>query len=110
MAEILYKDENTGAMDLAFDPSNAQIIYADMWSARQVPWEGSLEARRWAFQEIPGDGGGEPLRRRVSRRTSRGSGESHRRAKRRESDLCEHVDAGRLGGIYRSDDARAGNA
>src|SRR5579884_3706419 len=30
--KILYKDENTGAIDLAFDPSNPQTIYADMWA------------------------------------------------------------------------------
>src|SRR4030081_3398640 len=37
--KVLYKDENTGAMALAFDPSNAQTIYATLWSARQGPWE-----------------------------------------------------------------------
>jgi len=37
--KVLYKDENTGAIDLAFDPSNAQTIYAAMWAARQGPWE-----------------------------------------------------------------------
>lgn len=37
--KVLYKDENTGAIALAFDPSNAQTIYADLWSARQGPWE-----------------------------------------------------------------------
>jgi photosystem II stability/assembly factor-like uncharacterized protein len=36
---VLYKDENTGAVDLAFDPSNAQTVYAVMWAARQAPWE-----------------------------------------------------------------------
>jgi len=36
---VLYKDENTGAIDLAFDPANAQNIYAVLWSARQAPWE-----------------------------------------------------------------------
>lgn len=36
--KILYKDENTGAIDLAFDPSNPQTIYADMWSSRRPPW------------------------------------------------------------------------
>ena len=36
---VLYKDENTGAIALAFDPSNARIVYADLWSARQGPWE-----------------------------------------------------------------------
>jgi photosystem II stability/assembly factor-like uncharacterized protein len=37
--KVLGKDENTGAIALAFDPLNAQTIYADLWSARQGPWE-----------------------------------------------------------------------
>src|SRR5437667_4511528 len=36
---ILYKDENTGAADLAFDPTNSQMIYAVLWAARVAPWE-----------------------------------------------------------------------
>src|SRR5882672_3590763 len=36
--KVLYKDENTGAIDLAFDPANSQIIYADMWASRRPPW------------------------------------------------------------------------
>ncbi|PYY18625.1 MAG: glycoside hydrolase, partial [Acidobacteria bacterium] len=36
--KILYKDENTGAIDLAFDPANPQTIYADMWASRRPPW------------------------------------------------------------------------
>ena len=36
---VLYKDENTGAVDLAFDPSNAQTVYAVLWAGRQAPWE-----------------------------------------------------------------------
>ncbi len=37
--KVLYKDENTGAIDLAFDPANAQTVYATLWAARQGPWE-----------------------------------------------------------------------
>ncbi|MGH7649821.1 MAG: WD40/YVTN/BNR-like repeat-containing protein [Gemmatimonadaceae bacterium] len=37
--KVLYKDENTGAVALRFDPSNAQTIYAVLWEARQGPWE-----------------------------------------------------------------------
>src|SRR5216684_2803328 len=37
--KILYKDENTGAADLAFDPTNPQTIYAVLWAARVAPWE-----------------------------------------------------------------------
>ena len=36
---VLYKDENTGAIALGFDPKNSQIIFASLWAARQGPWE-----------------------------------------------------------------------
>jgi hypothetical protein len=35
--KVLYKDENTGAIALAFDPSNPQIIYADLWQRKARP-------------------------------------------------------------------------
>jgi len=37
--KVLYKDENTGGADLAFDPSNPQTVYAVLWAARVAPWE-----------------------------------------------------------------------
>ena len=36
--KIFYKDDDTGATDLAFDPKNPQTLYADMWSSRRPPW------------------------------------------------------------------------
>ena len=36
--KVLYKNADTGAIDLAFDPSNAQTIYAVMWASRRPPW------------------------------------------------------------------------
>src|SRR5262249_181405 len=36
---VLYKDENTGAIQVAFDPTNPRIVYADLWAGRQGPWE-----------------------------------------------------------------------
>ena len=36
---VLFKDENTGAVQVEFDPNNSQILYADLWQARQGPWE-----------------------------------------------------------------------
>ncbi len=36
--KVLYKDENTGAIDLAFDPHEAQTIYAALWQTRRPPW------------------------------------------------------------------------
>ena len=37
--KVLYKDENTGAIDLAFDPHNPRIVYAALWQSREAPWE-----------------------------------------------------------------------
>ena len=36
---VLYKDENSGAIQVEFDPKNPQIVYADLWAGRQGPWE-----------------------------------------------------------------------
>ena len=36
---VLYKDENTGAVDVVLDPRNPDIVYAVLWEARQAPWE-----------------------------------------------------------------------
>ena len=37
--KVLYKNENTGAVQVTIDPKNPQIVYADLWAARQAPWE-----------------------------------------------------------------------
>jgi len=37
--KVLYKDELTGAVDLAFDPRNPRKVYAVLWQAQQGPWE-----------------------------------------------------------------------
>ena len=37
--KVLGSDENTGAIELAFDPKNSRTLYADLWSARLGPWE-----------------------------------------------------------------------
>ncbi|HEY7856619.1 MAG TPA: hypothetical protein VIC32_09250, partial [Terriglobales bacterium] len=34
----LFTDDNTGAIDLSFDPNNAQVIYAALWATRRPPW------------------------------------------------------------------------
>ena len=36
---VLYKDENTGATQVVFDPKNPRIVYADMYAGRLGPWE-----------------------------------------------------------------------
>ena len=37
--KVLYKDENVGASDVEFDPTNPDIAYAGLWEAREGPWE-----------------------------------------------------------------------
>ncbi len=36
--KVLYKDENTGAIDVVFDPKNPSIVYAALWQVRRQPW------------------------------------------------------------------------
>src|SRR5690348_9828249 len=36
--KTLYKDENTGAIDVRFEPGNSQVVYAAMWQTRRPPW------------------------------------------------------------------------
>src|SRR5512143_1631486 len=35
---VLFKDENTGAIELAVDPSNNRTILAALWQTRRPPW------------------------------------------------------------------------
>jgi photosystem II stability/assembly factor-like uncharacterized protein len=36
--KVLYKDENTGAIDVAFDPQNPNVLFASLWETRRTPW------------------------------------------------------------------------
>ena len=36
--KVLYKGDGVGAIDLAFDPTNSQVIYATLWATRRPPW------------------------------------------------------------------------
>ena len=35
---VLFRSENTGAIDLTFDPTNPRILFAAMWQAHRTPW------------------------------------------------------------------------
>src|SRR5262249_43898917 len=37
--KVLYKDADTGGVDVAFDPQNPDAVYAVLWESRQAPWE-----------------------------------------------------------------------
>ena len=36
--KTLYKDANTGAIDLTFEPGNPSVVYAALWQTRRPPW------------------------------------------------------------------------
>ncbi len=48
--KVLYKDPDTGAIDLAADPADPRIVYAALYQARRTPWE------QYAPNEGPGSG------------------------------------------------------
>src|SRR5437667_246258 len=48
--KVLYKNPDTGAIDLAADPGDPQVIYAALWQARRTPWE------QYQPDEGPGSG------------------------------------------------------
>ncbi|HEY2825665.1 MAG TPA: glycosyl hydrolase, partial [Gemmatimonadales bacterium] len=35
---VLFKNDSTGAIDLAMDPSNPRVLYAALWQAGRTPW------------------------------------------------------------------------
>jgi photosystem II stability/assembly factor-like uncharacterized protein len=107
--KVLYKDENTGAMDLAFDPADAQTLYAVLWAGRQAPWEigGSFNGpNSGLFKSTDGGTTWHPLTKGLPTWTDDGLGRigigvAPSNGKR----LFAVVDATKLGGLYRSDDA-----
>lgn len=37
--KVLYINHNTGAVQVEFDPTNPEILFADMWEHQEGPWE-----------------------------------------------------------------------
>ncbi len=36
--KVLYKDDKTGGIDVVFDPTNSNILFAGLWQAKRTPW------------------------------------------------------------------------
>ncbi|MEO8908649.1 MAG: glycoside hydrolase [Gemmatimonadaceae bacterium] len=104
---VLYKDDNTGAIQVTFDPTNPQTVYAALWAARQGPWENSV----WngplsgLFKSVDG---GTTWRQLTSGLPAAADGLGRIGFTIAPTDprrMYATVDATTLGGIYRSDDA-----
>jgi photosystem II stability/assembly factor-like uncharacterized protein len=105
--QVLYKDENTGAIQVTIDPVNPNVIYADMWAGRQGPWENGAwnGAESGLFKSTDGGdtwkklSGGLPTPDQELGRIGFCIAPSD------PNRLYATVDAGSNGGIFRSDDA-----
>jgi photosystem II stability/assembly factor-like uncharacterized protein len=105
--KVLFKNDNVGAIDLAFDPQNSQILYAALWNTRRPPWSiypPSYGPGSGVFKSTDGGNTWQPL---TDGMASEGLGRiglavaptNHNR-------VYAIVDA-KAGGMYRSDDAGA---
>ncbi len=104
---VLYKDENTGAIALEFDPVNPEVIFAVLWSARQGPWENGAWQGTTSGLHKSTDGGS-TWRRLANGLPDSGQGLGRIGIAISRSDparMYALVDAPALGGVYRSDDA-----
>jgi photosystem II stability/assembly factor-like uncharacterized protein len=105
--KVLYKDENTGAIQVTIDPNNHNIIYADLWAGRQGPWENGA----WNGKEsglFKSTDGGNNWKKLTNGLPTTAEGLARIGfciAPSNSSRLYATVESATNGGIYRSDDA-----
>ena len=108
LEQVFYLNENTGAIQVTIDPNNSNVVYADIWAARQGPWENGA----WNGEEsglIKSEDGGTTWRRLTKglpTTKEHGLGRiGFTIAPSNSKRMFATVDAEKNGGIYRSDDA-----
>jgi len=103
--KVLFKNDDVGGIDLAFDPRDSSKIYASLWVSRRPPWTvgGNYEG--------PGSGlyksedGGENWRELTKGFPSKHGRISVAIAPSDPDRMYSTVDVSDAGGVYRSDDA-----
>lgn len=105
--KVLYKDENTGGVDVAFDPVDANTLYAVLWESRQGPWENAAWTGPGSglFKSTDGGSSWRPLTRGLPTFADGLGRIGVTVAPSDRTRLYATVDAGTSSGIYRSDDA-----
>jgi photosystem II stability/assembly factor-like uncharacterized protein len=105
--KVLYINHNTGAIQVEFDPTNPEIIFADLWEHREGPWEnGSFQGTNSGlYKSIDGGNTWKKLTQGLPTGEQGlgriGFGISPTNPKR----MYATVDAREHSGLYRSDDA-----
>jgi len=106
--KVLYKDDNTGAIDLVFDPRNSQVIFADMWASRRPPWTtggGYDGSGSGLYKSTDGGNNWRQITKGLPTEADK-LGRIGLAVSRSDPDrMYAWVDAQKNGGIYRSDDA-----
>ncbi len=104
---VLYINENTGAIQVEFDPTNPQVLFASLWEHREGPWENAAFSGTHSGLYKSTDGGSHW---RQLRTGLPGANEGLGRigvgiAPGNPQRMYATVDSREDGGIYRSDDA-----
>ncbi len=106
--KVLYKDADTGAIDVVLDPSSPDIVYAALWEARQGPWENGEFSGPGSglYKSIDGGATWRALTRGLPTFEADGLGRiGIGIAPSSPGRLFLTIDARQKGGLYRSDDA-----
>jgi len=108
LQQVLYIDENTGAVQVGIDQNNTNIVFATIWSARQGPWENGA----WngepsgLYKSIDGGNTWKKITKGLPTTKQDGLGRiGFTIAPSNSKRMYATVDAEKNGGIYRSDDA-----
>lgn len=106
LQKVLYVGPDVGASDVVIDPSNPRHILAALWESRQAPWENGVFTGPGSGLYASNDGG--TTWKRIDRGLP-GTAEKLGRigitfAPSRPTRVYATVQAGKRGGIYRSED------
>lgn len=105
--KVLFKSNDVGAIDLAFDPQNSRTIYATLWDTRRPPWSiypPSYGPGSGIFKSVDG---GDSWQQLTSGLPTERVGRIGIAVAPTNSNLLYAIIDAKEGGVYRSDDAGA---
>ncbi len=103
--KVLGKDNDTGAIDLAFDPRDSRILYAALWRTRRPPWNVYPPSNGPGGGLFKSTDGGATWTQLTQGVPSEGLGRIGIAVSPSQPDRVYAIVDARDGGLYRSDDA-----